>query len=314
MAEAIKRTPFLDTVTLERQAQEYGLAPNALERLVAMDRSLRYLVACSAAAGLPADELFGYALAGPAALLCVYIHSGIPLRLPDELTFAPVRRDVALSPADLAFRIAEALPGGTSAPETSDAECHRVSYTGTKGPGRFLLRVEKPVLSMLPSADLAGAESIQAGYLYDPRLLFRPNFSAGFPVPVAHVEEIIMRTLRALVMWSKRDRPPARVDDRVCRTDDLRLMLGREFDDTIRAVAGPVRNRLRELIASQNPPVPFEAWIHNFILALSDQVQRTCQTDAVPATLRPTTAPYSEADRLVFLERLDVLLNALRDG
>jgi hypothetical protein len=314
MAEAIKRTPFLDTVTLERQAQEYGLAPNALERLVAMDRALRYVVASSAAVGLPADEIFGYALAGPAALLCVYIHSGIPLRLPDELTFAPVRRAVALSPADLAAQISGSLPGGASAPEPTDAECHRVSYTGTKGPGNFLLRVERPVLSMPPGADLTGAASIQAGYLYDPRLLFRPNFSAGFPVPVAHVEEIILRTLRALVMWAKRDKPPARFDDRVCRTDDLRLMLGREYDDTVRAVAGPVRNRLRELIASQNPPVPFEAWIHNFILALSDQVKRTCQTDAVPATLRPTSAPYSEAERLLFLERFDVLLDALRDG
>jgi hypothetical protein len=314
MAEPIKRTPFLDAVTLERQAQEYGLAPNALERLVAMDRSLRYVVAASASAGWPIDELFGYALAGPAALLCVYIHSGIPLRLPDELTFAPVRRDVALSPADLAAVVASALPGGSAQHEQVDAECHRVSYTGTKGPGNFLLRVEKPVLSMSPGADLTGAASIRAGYVYDPRLLFRSNFSAGFPVPVAHVEEIILRTLRGLVMWARRERPPLRIDDRVCRTDDLRLMLGREYSDTIRAVGGPVRDRLRELIASQNPPVAYDAWIHNFILALADQVKRTCQVDAVPLTLRPTAAPYSEDDRLVFLERLDVLLDALRDG
>jgi len=314
MADPIKRTPFLDAATLERQAQEYGLAPNALERLVAMDRALRYLVAASVSSGLPIDEIFGYALAGPAALVCVYIHSGIPLRLPDELTFAPIRREVAVAPGALASSVAAALPGGTVEPEAKDAECYRVSYTGTKGPGSFLLRVEKPVLSMPPVANLAGAASIGAGYVYDPRLLFRPNFSAGFPVPVAFVEEIILRTLRALVMWSRRDGSPARIDDRVCRTDDLRLLLSQEYDDTIFAIAGPVHDRLKELIAAVRPPVAFEPWIRNFVLALEDQVKRSCQIDAVPATLRPSVISYSEGDRLIFLDRLEVLLNSLQDG
>jgi hypothetical protein len=307
----VKRIPLLDSVTLERQAQQYGLASNALERLVAMDRALRFLVASSAAGGLPPDEIFGYALAGPVALICVYLHTGIPLRLPDELTFVPVRRDVAYSSSDLARSVAAALPSGTMAPDSRDTEAFHIDFLGLKGPGNFLLRVERPVLAMAAPLDVHLAAAAHPGYLYDPRMKFSPNFSTPFPVPVAYAEEIILRTMRALIMFAKRDTPPARIDDRPCRADDLRLLLRYEYEATLYAVGFPVRARLMELLGTS---VPFDPWIRNFVLALEDQVRRTCQTDAVPPTLRPSGAGYDEDERLDFLHKISVLADVLQHG
>ena len=233
------------------------------------------------------------------------------MRLPDELTFAPIRREVSYSPADLARSVAAGLPDGSMSPDSKDPEAFKIAFSGVKGPGAFLLRVERPVLSMAAPRDVRLAQTANPGYVYDPHIKFRPNFSAPFPVPVAYAEEIILRTMRALVMFAKRDTPPARIDDRPCRTDDLRLLLTHEYDATTYAVGGPVRRRLIELLGSS---VPFDPWVRNFVLALEDQVKRNAQVNAVPATLRPAKVTYTEDARIDFLNKISTIADLLQHG
>ena len=158
----------------------------------------------------------------------------------------------------------------------------------------------------------AWAKMAGAGWLYDPRLCFRPNFSATFPVPTAYVEEILLRTMRSLVMWVNSSRPPVHLDDRVHRTDDLRLLLSYEPDETISAARHAVRSRLVELVSTQQ--VPIDEYLYKFTLAISDQVKKTAQTNAVPSSFRPSHVSYTDADRSVFIARMGLLLDALREG
>jgi len=308
---------LLDSLTLANQANEYGLPAQSFEKLVAMDRVLRSLVVASAQAGYPAEELFGYALAGPAALLFVYSHLGVPWRVPDELTLSPIRKDsLPLSPDDFARTLARMLSEGVAEAlgAEQDPECYKLKFKGVLGPNEFLLRLESTrlVLSMEPPTPARSAAIARPGYVYDPRLCFKPNFSAPFALPVALAEEIILRELRVLVLLANYPQSKPKIphlDDRAFRTDDLRFLATHEYNGIAEALVGPIRRRLSEARS-----VDFKVWMAGFVSSLTKQIQRHSLPAAIPAAARPTVLRYDEEGQTDFLNRMAALLTMLERG
>ena len=308
---------LLDSLTLANQANEYGLPAPSFEKLVAMDRVLRSLVVASAQAGQPTEELFGYALSGPTALLFVYSHLGVPWRVPDELTLSPIRKDnLPLSPDDLAKVLAHLLPEGVAEAlgADQDPECYKVKFKGVLGPNEFLLRLESTrlVLSMPPPTPARSAAIARPGYVYDARLRFKPNFSQPFALPVALAEEIILRELRVLQLladYPQRKPTHPHLDDRAFRTDDLRFLATQEYNGIAEALAGPIRQRLSEARSTD-----FKIWMAGFVSSLTKQIQRHSLPAAIPAEVRPTVLHYDEEGQVDFLNRMAALLTLLEHG
>jgi hypothetical protein len=297
--DRLPRFALLPSEPLARQAEAYGLPPIALERLVVIDRLLRSMAAGAERGG----DLFGYVLAGPTALLGVYLHTGVPLRIPDELTLAPSGNPDRAEPGLLANLLAACLPEGRVETDPADSECWQVSYDGMRGPGILTVRFERAPLSIPAPPSIRDAHFIGAGWLYDQRLHFRSRVAAPFAVPVAFAEEVVLRELRALALWS-RPTKPARIDDRVARVDDLRLLTTYEYEDFRTALIGPVRDRLAALVSDR-----FEEWIKAFAAVLDDQVKRHASPSALPAGLRPAIPAYGETERAAFIANFERLLH-----
>lgn len=299
--DRLPRFALLPSEPLARQAEAYSLPPIALERLVVIDRLLRSLTAAVERGG----DLFGYVLAGPAAVIGVYLHTGAPLRIPDELTLAPSGGPDPAPAEALANLLAGSLPGGRAEADPADSECWQLTYAGIRGPGVLRVRFERAPLSIPAPPSVRDAHFLGDGWLYDQRLRFRSRVAAPFPLPVAFVEEIILRELRALALWG-RPIEPARIDDRVARVDDLRLLVTYEPEDFRAALVGPVRDRLAALV-----PDRFPEWIRAFASIIDDQVKRHAAPAALPVGLRPALPAYGESEQAAFVANFERLLHEL---
>lgn len=299
LPDQLPRFALLPSEPLARQAEAYGLPPANLERLVAIDRLLRSMAAGAGRGG----DLFGYVLSGPTAILGVYLHTGVPLRIPDELSFALSGAPDPADPAALASLLAASLPEGSGQADPDDAECWQLTYKGVGGQGALRLRFERAPLSISGPPSVRDAANIGVGWLYDPRLHFRSRVAAPLALPVALAEELILRELRTLALWA-RPTSPTRIDDRAARVDDLRLLITYEYEDFRTALLGPVRDRLAALVE-----VRFEEWIKTFAAVLDDQVKHHAEPDALPAGLRPTAPAYGQLEQASFIANFERLLH-----
>lgn len=299
LPDRLPRFALLPSEPLARQAEAYGLPAANLERLVAIDRLLRSMAAGAGRGG----DLFGYVLSGPTAALGVYLHTGVPLRIPDELTFAPSGAPEAAEPGPLASLLAASLPDGSAQADPADTECWQVSYKGVRGPGELTLRFERAPLSIPAPPSVRDAHNLGAGWLYDPRLHFRSRVAAPLALPVAFAEELILRELRALALWSRPTRPE-RLDDRAYRVDDLRLLMSYQYEDFRTALLGPVRERLNALVQDR-----FAEWIKAFAAVLDDQAKHHADPDALPPGLRPAAPVYGQAEQALFITSFERLLH-----
>jgi hypothetical protein len=298
--ERLPRFALPDSAQLSRQAASYGLDPVWLERLAVMDRLLRSLVGSTETQ----TELFGYALSGPAAIVGVYLHTNAPIRIPDELTLVPVRRDRLVSPAVLAARLAETLREGSATLDSVDPEAWHIGFRNSRTPNEVILRFERSPLAMDPPSGTIGASHRARGYLWDERIRFRSRLGTPFPVPVAYAEEIILRDLRALALWARRDVRPPRIDDRAARVDDLRLLSVYDYEALRDAMLGSIRQRLGELV-----PERFPDWCRSFVTVIDEQIKRHAAVSALPAGARSTRDRYDVTAAAEFSRRMGGLLD-----
>ena len=298
--ERLPRFALPDSAQIARQAASYGLEAVWLERLAVMDRLLRSLVGATPVQ----TELFGYALSGPAALIGVYLRTNAPIRVPDELTLVPVRRDRLVAPEVLAASLAATLPEGSASLDPIDAEAWHIGFRNSRLPSEIILRFEHSPLAMDPPTGTSGATHRARGYLWDDRIRFRSRLGTPFPVPVAYAEEIILRDLRALALWARRDVRPPRIDDRAARVDDLRLLSIYDYEALRDAMLGSIRQRLGELV-----PARFPDWCRSFVTVIDEQVKRHAAVSALAAGSRSTRDHYDADASAAFSRRMGGLLD-----
>lgn len=304
--DALPQFELLQPDVLVRQAKRFRLPESGVELLVAIDRVLRSL---SAGGLLEKRAESGWVLSGPTALHGVYLRSTVLLRVPDELTLAPLSEQPNLSAQKLAALIASALPNGQIESHPDSPECYLINYRGVLGPARLPLRLERTPLRMEPPLEAKSASIAERGYLFDERLPYLPRIAqSAIPVPVAYVEELLLRTIIAILS-------PKR-DDTAARVDDLRLAVLIEYSDSRRAMAGPIRDALltgmiaKDVTSAKDLRLSLSALVTKF----RQIVESYDVASALPAHLRPTDEIYDSTSRMFFERRLDELCSDLMRG
>jgi hypothetical protein len=224
--------PLLPEGQIAAEAASYRISREAMTTLVAIDRVLRSMTADD-------RDLFGYALAGPAALIGVYGREGALLRVPDTLILAPMARPARTDGAEVVRLAATALPRGQAVPDEADTGRWSLRFMSGQSPAELSVRIDPIAVSMpLPSEATIAARS-GPGWLADRRMAYRSWVGTPITLPVASAEEVLSRLVRDLASISQ-----SRVRrDAAARVDDLRLWLRLYPDAVPAALRGPVRAR-----------------------------------------------------------------------
>jgi hypothetical protein len=277
---------------VERLTDSLGLPEASIERLIAIPVVLDALIRHS--------SMDGYALAGPAALHGVYLSGPYVQRVPDELTFAPVRTPGRRLPSDgLLAAAAASLPGGSAT--TVDALGRAtVSYRGLLSRVEIPLRIEGELVFEPDRVVRARADECGTGFIRDATLPYRGPSGETVVVRTALMEELLARTLLALL--------DKRRSDSAARTDDLRVVFstyGRSARDVF---AGPIRTAfLAQMAQAPNP----EAGLSKLADKMHSMVSNSASDGSIDPSLRSIGAT---GDWSAFEDAFIDALNALRSG
>ena len=277
---------------VERLTDSLGLPEASVERLIAIPVVLDALIRHS--------SMDGYALAGPAALHGVYLSGPYVQRVPDELTFAPARTPGKRLPADgLVAAAAAALPGGSATAVDSLGRA-MVSYRGLVSRVEIPIRIDAELVFEPDHVVRSKADECGTGFVRDATLPYRGPSGETVVVRTALMEELLARTLLALL--------DKRRSDAAARTDDLRVVFSTYQRSAREAFAGPVRAAFLAQMAQAPDP---EAGLSRLAAKMHSMASNSASDGALDPSLRSIGAT---GDWSAFEDMLIDALDALRSG